>query len=56
MTIRSCPSNLFQAARREAYSRVQDARRGHRKVRPHRKALHDATHAALRWELGARNG
>ena len=49
-------ADLFQAARREAYARVQASRKRHAKTAPHLKALQDATTAALRWEAGARNG
>ena len=49
-------ADLFQAARREAYARVQASRTRHAKTAPHLKALQDATTAALRWEAGARNG
>ncbi len=52
----STSPNLFEAARAQALANIRKARRDHRKVRPHLKALQDATTAALRWETGARHG
>lgn len=43
--------NLFEAARTTALNNIKEARRYHRKVRPHQEALQAATTAALRWEV-----